>query len=342
MNILVTGISGQDGAWLAKKLISGGHKVFGALRRGSLPKSPRLEYLGISNDVQFVSMELTEFGNVYQVVNEVKPNMIFNLAAQSFVADSFKHPSLTFDINFNGYLNILEAIKISGIDCAVYQASTSEMFGATEHMLLNESSRFEPKSPYAVSKSAAHFLGQNYRLAYGMGICNGILFNHESELRGREFVTRKISLRLNEIKSGFKSSLTMGNLDSYRDWGHAEDYVDAMIQMMLGGFSDDYVIATKESHSVREFIISAGNVLGMDIEFVGEGLNERGINRKTGEVIVNVSEEFFRPSDVTYLLGDYSKAKNSFGWNPTVSFESLVERMVCSDQNFLKKGYIPF
>lgn len=332
MKVVITGISGQDGALLAKQLLEKGCEVFGFVRRGSLPKTPRTDYLGITSKIKWVQVEITEFSNVFSALRKILPDEIYNLAAQSFVADSFEFPHLTNQINYEGYLNILETIKILGLECCVYQASTSEMFGTTEEQVLNEQSPFAPKSPYAVSKLAAHNIGQNYRDAYGLKVFNGIFFNHESELRGREFVTRKVTLQLCEIAAGKREFMELGNLNSVRDWGYAGDYVMAMEMMMKSEKPDDYVVATNTVNSVRDLVLVASRRLGMDIIFEGDGKNEVAINRNNNQTIVKVSERYFRPSDVTYLQGDYSKIKNALGWAPRTSFEEMIEAMVDADK----------
>lgn len=331
MKVVITGISGQDGAWLAKNLLEDGHEVHGFVRRGSLPKTPRTDYLNITDKITFHQVELTEFGNVFSILNELKPNYIYNMAAQSFVADSFKFPFLTHQINLTGYMNIIESVRLLGLDVNIYQASTSEMFGTVDNCILDESSNLSPRSPYANSKVAAHHIGQNYREAYGMNIRNGILFNHESELRGREFVTRKVTLQLAEIKVGKRETVQLGNLNSVRDWGYAEDYVQAMRMINEAHSSDDYVVATNQVHSIRDLVSIAGRNFGFEIQFEGEGLNEVGIDTKTGNTIVLVDPTYFRPSDVTYLQGDYGKIQSAFGWQPTTNFENMIDKMCDAD-----------
>jgi GDPmannose 4,6-dehydratase len=327
MKVIVTGVSGQDGAWLSKSLLDDGHEVYGFVRRGSLPKTARTDYLGVSTSVKFYQVELTEFTNVFDAIRTINPDIIYNLAAQSFVADSFKFPHLTNTINYDGYLNILESVRILGLDCRIYQASTSEMFGTTDECILDERSPLVPRSPYAVSKVAAHNIGQNYREAYGMAISNGILFNHESELRGREFVTRKVTLQLAEVKHGKRDCVYLGNLDSTRDWGYARDYVEAMRLMTESGVPDDFVVATNKVHTIRDLVARAGEFYGFNIMFEGEGLDEIAIDKNTGRKLVSVDERYFRPSDVTYLQGDYSKIKATYGWEPETSFETMIDLM---------------
>ena len=336
--ILITGITGQDGAFLAKELLNYDHEVVGLVRRGSTPKTGRLDYLGILDKLKLRSMEITEFANVLHILRSEKPDYIYNLAAQSFVADSFDHPHLTSDINYNGVLNILEAIKIEGIDCNIYQASTSEMYGDVLSDPQDENTPFNPLSPYAVAKAAAHALTRNYRFAYDIKASNGILFNHESELRGREFVTRKITSQLARIKISNAPAVRLGNLNSVRDWGYALDYVQGMIKINESKNASDYVIATNEVKTVREFLKFSAMAAGFSPIFEGEGLNERCVCEKTSKELAVVDKKYFRPSDVTYLRGDYSKIKNDFGWEPTTSFEEMTEKMIKSDIDLLKSG----
>ena len=331
MKALITGISGQDGAWLAKSLIDSGYEVHGLVRRGSLPKTPRTDWLGVTENITFHQVELTEFSNVFEALKLIKPDYIYNLAAQSFVADSFKFPLLTQMINYNGYLHILESVRNLGIHCSIYQASTSEMFGTTKECILNEQSPLLPRSPYAISKVAAHNIGQNYREAYGMKISNGILFNHESELRGREFVTRKVTLQLAEVKVGKREIVQLGNLDSVRDWGYAPDYVESMRLINEAPEPDDYVVATNQVNTIRDLVQIAGRFFEFEIGFENEGANEKGYDRKTGAKIIEVNPRYFRPSDVTYLQGDYSKIKRLLGWEPSTTFEQMIDIMCSAD-----------
>ncbi len=339
--VLITGITGQDGAFLADQLLAKGYEVVGTTRRGSTPKMGRLDRLGITHKLKFVSMELTEFSNVINVLRAEKPDYIYNLGAQSFVLDSFEHPHLTSEINYHGYLNILEAIKIQGLDCSVYQASTSEMYGDVLSDPQNEDTPFNPMSPYAVSKAAAHYLGRNYRAAYGIKASNGILFNHESELRGREFVTRKITSQLAILLEQQGEAVKLGNLDSVRDWGYAPDYVAGMILINEAKVASDYVIATNTVSTVRNFFKSSAIAAGFSPVFDGEGINERCICKKSSKVLCEVDEKYFRPSDVNYLRGDYSKIERELGWSPTVSLEEMTEKMMASDIDWVKKGYPP-
>jgi len=334
--VLITGVTGQDGAFLAKQLVEDGVEVYGAVRRGSTPKTGRLRELNILDKVNFIGLELTEFANVLKVVADLRPDAIYNLAAQSFVADSFQHPHLTTSINYLGVLNILESVKTAGIDCNIYQASTSEMYGDVLEDPQSEKTPFNPMSPYAVAKAAAHHLVVNYRVAYGMNASNGILFNHESELRGREFVTRKISSQIAELAVGGNSAIQLGNLDSVRDWGYAPEYVAGMRLINESSVADDFVIATNQVKTVRDFLSYAAVVAGFDPIFEGQGINEKCLCRKSNRVIAEVNKRFFRPSDVAYLRGDYTKINEVLGWSPETSVEKMVEIMVNADLNRLK------
>jgi len=336
--VLITGITGQDGSFLAQELVQRGYEVVGLVRRGSTPKTGRLDYLGILDKVRLVSMELTEFANVFSVIKTESPDLIYNLGAQSFVADSFDHPHLTSEINYTGVLNILEAVKVLGIECNIYQASTSEMYGDVLTDPQNEETPFNPLSPYAVAKAAAHHIIRNYRFAYGMKTSNGILFNHESELRGREFVTRKITSKLASIKVQDGPPVKLGNLDSVRDWGYARDYIKGMILINEASQSSDYVIATNSIKTVREFFEFSALAAGFSPIFEGEGMDEKCICKKTSKVLCEVDKKFFRPSDVTYLRGDYSKINQELGWKPETAFETMAERMVLTDIQLVESG----
>ena len=339
--VFITGVTGQDGAFLANQLLTKGYEVVGAVRRGSTPKIGRLDKLGITNQIRLVSMELTEFSNVISVLRAEKPDYIYNLGAQSFVADSFEHPHLTSDINYHGYLNILEAIKIQGLDCSIYQASTSEMFGDVLSDPQNEETPFNPLSPYAVAKAAAHYLSRNYRVAFGIKASNGILFNHESELRGREFVTRKITSQLAMLLEQGGPAVRLGNLDSVRDWGYAPDYVAGMILINEAEVASDYVIATNTISTVRDFFKSSAIAAGFSPVFEGEGVNERCICKNSSKVLCEVDKKYFRPSDVNYLRGDYSKIEKELGWSPTTSLEVMTEKMMASDIDLARSGNPP-
>ncbi len=331
MKILITGVTGQDGAWLAKKLLDEGHEVYGAVRRGSTPKTGRLDYLKITSQVSLLPLEITEFSNVFRTISTLKPDQVYNLAAQSFVQDSFDHPLLTAQINYLGVQNFLEAIRLTGLDCALYQASTSEMYGDVLSDPQSEKTPFNPMSPYAVSKCAAHHAVVNYRVAYGLKGSTGILFNHESELRGREFVTRKISHQISQLTAGRKDPIELGNMSSIRDWGYAPDYVDAMRLMINAKEANDYVVATNQTITVRDFFSKCATVAGFDPVFDGEGLDEICKDRKSGRTLCRVNEKYYRPSDVVYLRGDFSKINNNLGWNPKTTVDKLAEIMTCFD-----------
>lgn len=328
---LVTGISGQDGAYLAKALIERGITVYGAMRRGSTSKTERLRHVGILDKIKFAQLEVTEFANVQSVLGEIRPDLIFNLAAQSFVADSFKFPHYTSEVNYMGVLNILEAMRLLKLDAKLYQASTSEMYGEVKAKPQTETTPFNPMSPYAVSKLAAHSLVVNYREAYNIfGVC-GILFNHESELRGLEFVTRKITNWLAQIKLNDFKPLPLGNLDSVRDWGYAPEYTEMMIKMLEQDQGDDYVISTNTEYTVRDFLYMAAAEMNFDLYSEGEGVNEKCFDRKTGKLIAYVDPAYFRASDVVYLRGDNSKALNQLGWKPEVLTPEIARRMAAHD-----------
>ncbi len=322
-------------------LVEEGFEVFGTIRRGSTPKIGRLQHHGLVNSIKLVPVEMTEFSNVFRTVKEVQPDFIYNLAAQSFVQDSFLHPAWTSHVNYLGVLNFLEAINLIGIETRFYQASTSEMYGEVMGDPQNELTPFNPASPYAVSKCAAHHLVKNYREAHGICCSNGILFNHESELRGREFVTRKITYQLAEFTQGRTEPIQLGNLDSVRDWGYAPDYVDAMTLIASTNTPADYVVATNNVTTVRNFFEMSAKIAGYEPVFEGTGVSEKCLDKKTGKVLSEVNEDFFRPKDVTYLRGDYSKINKELGWSPRTSFEAMVERMVKFDLD-LATGQIDY
>ncbi len=329
--VLITGISGQDGAYLAKYLLDRGYEVHGAMRRGSTSKTSRLDVLGITDRLKYVQMEITDFANVQHAVDEVRPDLIFNLAAQSFIADSFAFPHYTADVNYMGVINVLEAVRILKLDTRIYQASTSEMFGEVLTKPQDETTPFNPISPYAVSKLAAHCTVGNYRRAYGMFAACGILFNHESELRGLEFVTRKITSWLSKIKVHGYKPLPLGNLDSVRDWGYAPEYVDVMVRMLEHECADDFVLSTNTEYTVRQFLEFAASELGMDLRFAGEGVEEKAFDAKTNRLIAYISPQYFRAADVVYLRGDNSKAREILGWEPTVFTPEIARKMVKFD-----------
>jgi GDPmannose 4,6-dehydratase len=339
---LITGIRGQDGAYLSKLLLEKGYKVYGADRRSGDSSLWRLKELGIDKKIHHIYMDLLEYSNVVEVIKEIKPDELYNLAAQSFVAASFKQPLLTAEIDALGVLRILEAVRLFSPKTKVYQASTSEMFGKVQSIPQNEKTPFYPRSPYAVSKLFAHWICVNYRESYDLFVCSGILFNHESPLRGIEFVTRKISYTVARIYNGFDEKIVVGNLDSKRDWGYAEEYVYGMWLMLQQKKADDYVLATGETHTVREFIEKAFETVGIDIIWKGKGVDEKGYDKKTGKVLVEVSKEFYRPAEVDLLLGDSSKAEKELGWKAKTKFEELVKMMVSADIERIKKEKVEF
>jgi GDPmannose 4,6-dehydratase len=338
--VLITGITGQDGAYLAQHLIKKGYEVYGTHRRASTYKLGRLDFLGVQKDVKFVSLEITEFSNIFNVLRDLKPDYIYNFAAQSFVQESFSNPILTSNINFIGVLNFLESIKILELDCSFFQASTAEMFGEVLDSPQDESTLMNPSSPYGISKCAAHQLVKNYRVTHGIRCASGILFNHESPLRGREFVTRKISFQLAKIIQGEKTPIQLGNLNSKRDWGYAPDYILAMEEIINAKNMDDYIISTNEVASVRDFFKRCAIVAGFDPVFEGEGINEKCIDRKSSQVLCEVNKSYFRKSEVVSLKGDYSKINKAFDWKPSSLWGEIAEKMIISDIEFMDKKYL--
>lgn len=334
---LITGIRGQDGAYLAKLLLEKGYKVYGADRRSGSSELWRLEELGILREVEFVYMDLLEHSNIVDVIKRIKPDEVYNLAAQSFVQVSFDQPILTSEINAMGTLRLLDAIRLYSPHTKFYQASTSEMFGKVQEVPQNEKTPFYPRSPYAVSKLYAHWITVNYRESYNLFACSGILFNHESPLRGLEFITRKTTYTVAQIKAGYDVKLIVGNLDAKRDWGYAKEYVEGMYLMMQHEKADDYVLATGESHTIREMIEYAFKYAGFDIVWKGKGVNEKGIDRKTGKVLVELSPKYFRPAEVELLCGDFTKAREVLGWRPKTTFKKLIEIMVEADLRRVSK-----
>ena len=331
---LITGITGQDGSYLAEFLLKKGYEVHGTIRRSSTDFRERIAHLEGQHNFHLHYSDMSDSLSIVKVVSRIRPDEIYNLAAQSHVQVSFDEPEFTANVDAIGPLRILEAVRIAGIEktCRIYQASTSELYGKVEAVPQNEETPFHPYSPYAVAKLYGFWIVKEYREAYGMFCCSGILFNHESERRGETFVTRKITLAAARIAQGKQKKLYLGNLSSKRDWGYAPDYVECMWLILQQETPDDYVIATGEQHTVREFVDLAFKKVGIPLRWEGEGINEKGINETTGEVVVEVSEDFYRPTDVVNLLGDPTKAKNRLGWNPmSTSFEQLVDRMVKSD-----------
>lgn len=331
---LITGITGQDGSYLAEFLLKKGYEVHGVIRRSSVDRKERIEHLEGNPRFHIYYGDMTDSISLVKIVSEVKPDEIYNLAAQSHVKVSFDVPEYTADTDALGTLRMLESIKIAGLEkkCKFYQASTSELFGKVQETPQSETTPFYPYSPYAVAKQYAYWIVRNYREAYGMFASNGILFNHESERRGETFVTRKITIAAANIAAGKQDKLHLGNLDALRDWGYAKDYVECMWLILQHDKPDDFVIATGEQHSVREFCTLAFRVAGIELEWQGTGIDEKGINKSNGKVLVEVSPDYFRPTDVVNLLGNPSKAKAELGWEPTkTSFEQLVRIMTEND-----------
>ena len=331
---LITGITGQDGSYLAEFLLEKGYDVHGVIRRSSVDYRERIAHLEGHPHFHLHYGDLSDSMSILSVVGKVRPDEIYNLAAQSHVQVSFDVPEFTADVDATGVLRVLEAVRLSGLKdtCRIYQASTSELYGKVEEVPQNENTPFHPYSPYAVAKQYGFWIVKEYREAYNMFCCSGILFNHESERRGETFVTRKITLAAARIAQGKQDKLYLGNLSSLRDWGYARDYVECMWLILQNDKPEDFVIATGEQHSVREFCQLAFHDVGIELEFVGEGMNEKGIDKATGKTVIEVSPDFYRPTDVVNLWGDPSKAKCELGWNPTkTTFEQLVKIMVDHD-----------
>ncbi|MCX4291352.1 MAG: GDP-mannose 4,6-dehydratase [Odoribacter sp.] len=348
---LITGITGQDGSFLAEFLIGKGYEVHGIMRRSSSFNTGRIEHLYLDEWVRDMKQQrlinlhygdMTDSSSLVRIIQQVQPDEIYNLAAQSHVKVSFDVPEYTAEADAVGTLRLLEAVRILGLEkkTRIYQASTSELFGLVQEVPQKETTPFYPRSPYGVAKQYGFWITKNYREAYGIFAVNGILFNHESERRGETFVTRKITLAVSRIVQGFQDKLYMGNLDALRDWGYARDYVECMWLILQHETPEDFVIATGQMHSVREFCTLAFKEAGIEIEWQGKGVDEKGIDRKTGKVLVEVDPKYFRPTEVEQLLGDPTKAKTLLGWNPTkTSFEELVRIMVEHDMRFVKKLY---
>lgn len=349
---LISGITGQDGSYLAEFLIEKGYEVHGLLRRSSSFNTARIEHLYLDEWVRDMKQkrlvnlhwaDMTDSSSLIRIIGEIRPTEIYNLAAQSHVKVSFDVPEYTADTDAVGVLRLLEAVRIVGIEkeCRIYQASTSELYGKVQEVPQNENTPFYPRSPYAVAKLYGYWIMKNYRESYGMYCCNGILFNHESERRGETFVTRKITIAASRIAQGFQDKLYLGNLNSLRDWGYAKDYVECMWLIMQQPEADDFVIATGEYHTVREFATLAFHHVGIELEWKGEGVDEKGIDKATGRVLVEVDPKYFRPAEVEQLLGNPAKAKEILGWNPhKTSFQDLVKIMVDHDMRFVKKLHL--
>ncbi len=331
---LITGVTGQDGSFLAELLLDKGYEVHGTIRRNSSDFRERIAHLEGHRHFHLHYADLGDSMSIMQVISNVRPDEVYNLAAQSHVQVSFDSPEFTADVDAVGVLRILEAVRLCGLKdkCRIYQASTSELYGKVEEVPQNENTPFHPYSPYAVAKLYGYWIVKEYREAYGMYCCSGILFNHESERRGETFVTRKITLAAARIAQGKQDKLYLGNLSSLRDWGYARDYVECMWLMLQQDRPEDYVIATGQQHSVREFATLAFKNVGISLRWEGEGEDEKGIDEKTGKVLIEVSKDFYRPTDVVNLWGDPTKAKAKLGWNPQkTSFEDLVRIMTDSD-----------
>lgn len=349
---LITGITGQDGSFLAEFLLEKGYEVHGIIRRSSSFNTGRIEHLYLDEWVRDMKRQrlvnlhygdMTDSSSLIRIIQTVQPDEIYNLAAQSHVKVSFDVPEYTAEADAVGTLRLLEAVRILGLEkrCRIYQASTSELFGKVQEIPQRESTPFYPRSPYGVAKQYGFWITKNYRESYGMFAVNGILFNHESERRGETFVTRKITLAAARIAQGYQDKLYLGNLDARRDWGYARDYVECMWLMLQHPEPEDFVIATGEYHSVREFATLAFAEAGIDLRWEGKGVDEKGVDTATGRTLVEVDPKYFRPSEVEQLLGDPTKARTILGWNPRkTSFEQLVRIMVAHDMRFVKKLYL--
>lgn len=339
---LITGVTGQDGSYLAEFLVEKEYEVYGIVRRKSKVDFGNLEGRPIKEKINFIYGDITDMSAMINAIREAQPDEVYNLAAQSFVAQSFKEPVASANITGVAAANILEAIRTVKPDAKYYQASTSEMFGGciedqtNDFQGYSEESKFHPRSPYGVAKLYAHWITRNYRESYDMFACSGILFNHESERRGHEFVTRKITDAVAKIKYGVMDCLELGNIDAKRDWGHAKDYVKAMWLMLQQDKPDDYVIASHETHTVREFVELAFKAIGVDVEWSGTGVDEVGKDKETGKVIVRINPKFYRPAEVDLLLGDPTKAETKLKWEKEIGFNQLVERMVNNDLELIK------
>lgn len=340
---LITGITGQDGSYLSELLLEKGYEVHGIIRRSSSFNTGRIDHLyskpEILNKTLFLHYgDLSDASSISRLMEKIKPDEIYNLGAQSHVKVSFEIPEYTCDISGLGTLRILDAIRESGIKTKFYQASSSEMFGLVQEVPQKETTPFYPRSPYGCAKVFAYFITKNYRESYNIFACNGILFNHESPRRGNTFVSKKITRELAKIKLGLSDKLYLGNLEAKRDWGYAKDYVYGMYLMMQAEKPDDYILATNETHSVREFVELSCKHLGINLKWQGQGIEEKGIDQDTNKVIIEISPRYFRPAEVDLLIGDFSKAKKELGWEPQVKFEELVKIMLEADLENEKKN----
>jgi GDPmannose 4,6-dehydratase len=331
----ITGITGQDGAYLAKLLLEKGYEVHGGVRRISQPERVRLEKVGVANDVHLHEFDLSEMNNIFRTIRDVPVDEFYNLAAQSFVGSSWDLPIYAADVNGMGVVRILDTLRTLKPDTRFYQASTSEMFGLVQEVPQSETTRLYPRSPYGVAKVYGHYITANYRESFKMHASSGILFNHESPLRGKEFVTRKITLALARLARGGTEPCVLGNMDAKRDWGFAGDYVEGMWRMLQQDQADDYVLATGITTTIRDFVTFAAEALGMDLDWQGKGVSETATDRKTGKRVIEVSEKFFRPAEVDLLIGDPAKAARKLGWKATVAVRDLAQMMAKSDYDDL-------
>lgn len=331
----ITGITGQDGAYLAKLLLDKGYEVHGGVRRISQPETTRLDLLGVADKVHLHEFDLTEMNNIFRVLRDVKVDEFYNLAAQSFVGASWELPIYTADVDGMAVVRILDTLRTLSPETRFYQASTSEMFGLVQEVPQSETTRLYPRSPYGVAKVYGHYITMNYRESFGMHASSGILFNHESPLRGKEFVTRKITLALAKMAKGGSEAVQLGNMDAQRDWGFAGDYVEGMWRMLQQDEADDYVLATGTTTTIRDFVTFAGEALGMDLVWEGKGVDETATDTKTGKRVVEINKKFFRPAEVDLLIGDPTKAKEKLGWEPKVDVRELAVMMAKSDYDAL-------
>ncbi|MDE6905878.1 MAG: GDP-mannose 4,6-dehydratase [Lachnospiraceae bacterium] len=332
---LITGVTGQDGSYLAELLLEKGYEVYGIMRRKSVVDYGNVDH--IKDKIHFIYADMTDLVSLVRAMQISQADEVYNLAAQSFVATSWEQPLATADIDAMGVTNMLEAIRMVKPEAHFYQAATSEMFGKVQEMPQTEKTPFYPRSPYGVAKVYGFWITKNYRESFDMFACSGILFNHESERRGKEFVTRKITYAVARIKQGVQDHIELGNLDSKRDWGHAKDYVNAMWMLLQNDKPEDYVIATNETRTVREFVETAFKHVDIEIQWEGEGVDEVGKDKATGKVLVKVNPEFFRPAEVEVLLGNPTKAETELGWKREISFAEMVERMVKNDMEIVEK-----